>query len=347
MYLLSQNKDEFTLNTADKLSNYILIENEKLSDYDFGGFYWWVHQVASAVKIGNHNNKKVLVYFTQGFYKDNNRYEPSWWSYYYKYPTLTPYEITLIKYAKNNGKLHVVKSYELPELEDDKMFLYTVGDSFTNLMRNLMTDTHLIYNTFLELNDNVIEVFNQFCNLHSIDFDNQLFVGLHYRGTDKWYAHNDTEDLDKNKHMCYSEVVSKTRKQLESIKLDNIDKTIHMYVCSDEQPFVDYISNHFDRVYSYHAFRSPISTSNIELPEDTSLSPSDDSEYGKLLKYYASQSIHKGFEHISPYKKGLDAVIDVYCLSKCKYFLFCQKGNFASQPSKLNKDIIEFDLSNI
>lgn len=331
----------------NNLSDYILIENEKLSDFDYGGFYWWVHQVACAIKLAQKNNKKVLVYFNQGFYKDDTRSEPSWWNYYFKHPTLSQHEIDLINYAKQYGKFEIVKSFDLHEIPDDKMFLYTAGDTFTNVMRDLMTDVHGIYSTFLEFSTDVMDVYYNFCNMHSIDFDNQLFIGLHYRGTDKWYSFNATEDLERNKHMCYSDVATKTRNILKDVQNEYPDRQLYIYACSDEQPFVDYIHSQFDNVYSYHAFRSPISTSDVSMPEDQSMSPTDDTEYGRLLKYYGTQSVHKGFKHISPYKKGMDAVIDVLCLSKCKYFLCCQKGNFASQPAKFNPSIIEIDLSNI
>lgn len=331
-------------NSGEKLSDYILIQVEQLSDSDFGGFYWWMHQIACAVKIANHNNKKVLVHFNQGSYWDTTRPENSWWHYYFDLPTpITDEQLKLIKYALKYKQYHVITSYNLPEI-GDKMYLYKVHETFTKLMRDKMYDTETIYKFFLKLNDEVMSVFNNFCKVNEINFDDQLFLGLHYRGTDKWFCYGQDEDLKENKHMDYKHVANSVQKIIEEIELKE-SKPVYIYVCSDEQPFVNYIQNVFERVYTFDAFRSPINTSGVKLSDNVNVSETDDTEDGRNLAFFVSTAIHRGFKNVSPYKKGLDAIIDVLCLSKCKYFVRCQNGNFSSQPKKWNPEIIEINLS--
>ena len=328
----------------EKLSDYILIQVEQLSDNDFGGFYWWMHQIACTVKLAQHNNKKVLVYFTKGAYWDSSRPENSWWHYYFNLPSpINEHQLKLVKHALDYNKYEIIKSWDLPDI-GDKIHLYKIDPSFSNVMRNKMTDTEHIYKSFLKLNDESMQIFKQFCNENEIDFDNQLFVGIHYRGTDKWFCYGQDEDLKKNEHMEYEQVAQRVRDILYEIESKE-SKQIYIYVCSDEQPFVNYIQNVFDRVYTFDAFRSPINTSGIKLSDNMDVTEHDDTEDGRNLAFFASTAIHRGFDHISPYKKGLDAVIDVLCLSKCKYFIRCQNGNFSSQPKKWNPKIIEYNLS--
>lgn len=331
-------------NSNEKLSDYILIQIEQLSDSDFGGFYWWMHQIACAVKIANHNKKKVLVYFNKGPYWDETRTENSWWHYYFDLPVpITEEQMKLIEYALKYKQYKIITSFDLPDI-GDKMHLYKVEETFTNFMREKMYDTEIVYKSFLKLNDKVIDVFNKFCNVNNINFDDQLFLGLHYRGTDKWFCYGQDEDLEKNEHLDYKYVAERVQKIIKEIEIKE-NKRVHIYVCSDEQPFVNYINNVFERVYTYDAFRSPINTSGVKLSENVNVSETDDTEDGRNLAFFVSTAIHRGFNNISPYKKGLDAVIDILCLSKCKYFIRCQNGNFSSQPKKWNPEIIEINLS--
>lgn len=348
-YLYVPNRE----NDGEKLSDYILIQIEQLSDSDFGGFYWWMHQVACAVKIANHNNKKVLVYFNKGAYWDDTRPGNSWWHYYFDLPVpITEEQMKLIEYALKYKQYKVITSFDLGTggrkgglyPPGDKMHLYKVKETFTNLMREKMYDTEMVYKSFLKLNDSVIDVFDNFCKMNGINFDDQLFLGLHYRGTDKWFCYGQDEDLEKNEHLDYKHVADSVKKIIDEIELKENKRRVHIYVCSDEQPFVNYIQNVFERVYTFDAFRSPINTSGVKLSDNVNVSETDNTEDGRNLAFFVSTAIHRGFKDVSPYKKGLDAVIDVLCLSKCKYFIRCQNGNFSSQPKKWNPEIIEIDL---
>jgi len=328
---------------GDKLSDYILIQVEQLSDSDFGGFYWWMHQIACAVKIANHNNKKVLVHFNQGAYWDKTRPENSWWHYYFDLPApITDDQMKLIDYALKYKQYKVITSFDLVDM--GYLHLYKVDETFTNLMREKMYDTEIVYKSFLKLNNEVMSIFDEFCKVNDVDFGNQLFLGLHYRGTDKWFCYGQDEDLEKNEHMDYKHVADKVKKIINEIEIKE-KRPVYIYVCSDEQPFVNYIRNVFDRVYTFDAFRSPINTSGVKLSDNVNVSETDDTEDGRNLAFFVSTAIHRGFKDVSPYKKGLDAVIDVLCLSKCKYFVRCQNGNFSSQPKKWNPEIIEINLS--
>jgi hypothetical protein len=326
----------------EKLCDYILIEIQRQSDTDFGGIYWWMHQIACAFKLAKHNHKKVLVHFTRGAYADPDRPEPSWWHYYFDLPSpITEHQMELITHAKKYKKLDVISTWDLKPT--DNMHLYQIASTFSGLMRTKMTDTCHVYRDFLKLNEETLDHFNQFCFENNVDF-NKPFVGIHYRGTDKWFCHGQNEDLTKNEHMRYEDVAQHINNILSEIKTKE-SQPIHLYVCSDEQPFVDYIFENFPNVVTYDAFRSPVNTSGIELSDNMDVTEKDDTQDGQNLAYFVSTAIHRGFDHIPPYKKGLDAVMDVLCLSKCKYYIRCQNGNFSSQPLKWNPNIIEYNLS--
>lgn len=326
-------------------SDYILIQVEQLSDTDFGGFYWWMHQIACAVKLAKRNNKKVLVHFNQGAYWDESRPEYSWWHYYFDLPEpITDEQLKLIQHVLKHKQYKIITQIDLPDIGSDKMHLYKVDETFTKLMREKMFDTEDVYKHFLKLNDETIKVFNQFCTINNINFNDQLFLGIHYRGTDKWFCYGQDEDLKENLHMEYEQVAEKVKSIIREIEIKE-SKPVCIYVCSDEQPFVNYIQNIFDRVYTFDAFRSPVNTSGVKLSDNMNVSETDNTEDGRNLAFFVSTAIHRGFQNIPPYKKGLDAVVDVLCLSKCKYYVRCQNGNFSSQPKKWNPDIIEINLS--
>jgi len=317
-----------------KLNDYILLKSYMVNENDKGGFYWWVHQVACLVKLGELTNKKVLVYFDDGYYIDSNRPEKSWWSYFFKYPRLTEKHRDLIKAAELVGYTEVL-SLNLPKT--DKMYLYT-NNTFQKVMRNKIKDIAQVYNRFIKLEDVVNDYITEFINTSGFDLSQNTYkIGVHYRGTDRFFANGDREDLLENKHAEYESVVGYLAKEIENKPKD---KKLVIYAASDEQPFVDKIKETFgDIVISYEAFRSNTSTSGMEMEDTSQIKPNNKTEAGRKLLEMADKSVHRGHPEISGYRKGVDAIVDVWMLSKCDVFVKTQRGNFSSQPKKWNPKI--------
>jgi len=317
-----------------KLNDYILLKSYNVNESDKGGFYWWVHQVASLVKLGELTNKKVIVYFNDGYYMDPEHPEESWWSYFYKYPRLSQKQLDLIKAAELVGYEEVL-SLNLPKT--DKMYLFT-NKTFQKVMRNKMRDITQVYNRFIRFQDVVNDEIVDFVKSSGFDLNpNTHKIGVHYRGTDKFFANGDKEDMVHNKHAEYDVVVKYVEKEV--LKTPK-DKDFIIYVASDEQPFVDKIEEVFgNKVISYNAFRSEVDTSGMELVDTTKVKTNNNTASGRILLEMAGKSVHRGYPEISGYKKGLDAIVDVWLLSKCNVFVKSQRGNFSSQPKKINPDI--------
>jgi len=338
-------RDVYTTDSVDdeELSDYILLKSYDVNPTDKGGFYWWVHQVTSLVRLGELTNKKVLVYFDDGYYKDDTRPEHSWWNYFFKYPMLTDKHVALINRAEKEG-FRFVDNLRLKE--KGKMYLFDFK-SFQDVMRSKMTDVNGVYKRFLKIQEPVIDVFKTFLIESGLSNNADTWrVGVHYRGTDKFFANGDQEDLALNEHLKYEEV-SDMLKKLLTIAPEGKQK--YIYAASDEQPFVDFIKNEFKdtdvKVISYGAFRSSINTSGISLPDTSKVTVGDGSEMGQLLLDISKQSVHRGNNDISGYTKGVDAIIDVWMLSTSDVYLKTQKGNFSSQPEKWNKNLKVYEMT--
>ena len=339
------NEVKLNENYNPDFSDYILLKSYDVNKTDKGGFYWWVHMVASLVELGKITNKKVLVLFDDGYYLDKNRSEKSWWNYFFKYPNLTDEEYSMIKEAEKRGFTEVVNIKLKPTRN---MYLFT-NKTFQDVMRKIMTTdkTTLVYKDFLRVQPDIDTIVQSFVKDNNIRINNDILIGVHYRGTDKFFGNGDKEDLLKNKHMSYDHVCDNVQTIYDGIKRDQPDKKVLVYVASDELPFVQHFKTMFgdDIAISYEAFRVDTCTSGIELKDDVRAKTHGNSKHSKMLKHYADQSIHRGNNNVSGYKKGVDAIVDVALLSLCNIYVKTQRGNFASQPKKWNPNINEIELS--
>ena len=324
-----------------KLSDYILLKSYNVNKYDKGGFFWWVNQVAALVKLGEMTNKRVIVLFDDGYYIDPTRTEKSWFNYYFKYPKLTKKHLDLIEASDIIGYEEVLSS-KLPDT--DKMYLFT-NKTFRKVMKGKMGNQSGIFKRFLKLEDSVVDECRNFLSESSIILDNDTWMlGVHYRGTDKFMANNDTENMKENRHTKYEDVIKVIKKELAKKPKDK--KRVYIYAASDEKPFVDMVKREFgDIVKSYDAFRVDVSTSGMTLDNDKSVKTNDNSKQGKKLMKLANMSIHRGDNGVSGFKKGLDAVMDVWMLSKCNTFIKTHNGNFSGQPKKWNDSLKVVDIS--
>jgi hypothetical protein len=120
-------------------------------------------------------------------------------------------------------------------------------------------------------------------------------------------------------------------------------KKIAIFIASDEQPFVTEMKKNFPKVISYDSYRSKISTSGLQLNTKHCVLGSTDKECLKLQSLQ-NESIHRGNNNITPFKKGEDAVMDIWLLAKCNELFRAHQGNFSSQPQRINPKLVVYNL---
>eukprot|EP00122_Pirum_gemmata_P017999 Pgem_evm1s16871 len=320
----------------------------KVNETDEGGFFWWVHNAHCCMNLAEHNNLQPIFLFNRGYYYDaklnNQNNEDSWWYSYFSYPKLFPNHLDMItKYKKTPKEFTEALKYNLPHISTQSLFCYT-SRTFTEVMRNRMgtAATQKSYKKFFRINPAMTTYLQSLqAKIPWPNPDSDLSISVHYRGTDKFFGNHDKEDLEKNKHANYEEVF----KFIQNI-INKKKEKVALFVASDEKPFVEYMQAKFQaQKIPVHtnpdAYRSPASTSGIDLG-DTTECRADGRHQSKKCQHWGqfqNMSIHRGQHPISNFQKGRDALMDVLLLSNTNIYIPCQKGNFSSQPLKLNDNV--------
>ena len=299
-------------------SQYIVLKLVIPNSNDMGGFAWHLHHVQCLIHLCKIENKIPIIFFHGGYY--HNRYYGLNWYHHYFEP-IHEYNCTCI--ALVGTIIGFNKITKLPLGNSKRPFLYT-NDTFQKLVRPMKDIKWSECYTYIKPTADLQFEIDSFCEEH---FTNMYVIGVHYRGTDKFMGIG-MEDLKENKHKNYEDVISEINKEYTG---DCV-----VFVASDEQPFVDMCENVFENVCYYTSSRSTISTSGLEI-DYQQCSNSKDCE---KLKELEDHSIHRGINDIDPYKKGKDAVIDIWLLSRCDMFFRTHGGNFGSQPGRINPSLI-------
>ena len=124
---------------------------------------------------------------------------------------------------------------------------------------------------------------------------------------------------------------------IDLIRPHAIDRRV--FVASDEQPFVDAVKAEFGDVFTYEeAYRSSFNSSGLDIGNTLNCRSGNDSEpCRKLNEIIHKHTVHRS-SNVSPFKKGEDAVIDMWLLSRCDVFVR-SSGNFSSQPKRINPNL--------
>ena len=315
------------------LNNYILLKLIIPNDSDMGGFAWHLHMVQSGIWLAERTGKKLYVYFEDGYYYDKS-VGPNWWEFFYEQPySFTPKEIELILYADKKGKTREITSENISDT--NRLHLMT-NHTFQNVVRNHTIDWSRTYDRIILKSD----ISNKINNIVDTEFRPKM-IGVHYRGTDKFAAYGDKEDIDGG-HLLYNKMIQEITKYK-----GNEDWGI--FVASDEQPFVDEMIQTFgNTVITYDSSRSDINTSGLDIGDTIKCtSESTEAQCKKYFDIVKNHSIHRGNNHIPPYKKGLDAIMVIYLLAKCNVmFRNAGGGNFSSQPTRINPKLKLFSYIN-
>ena len=164
----------------------------------------------------------------------------------------------------------------------------------------------------------------------------KFLIGIHARGTDKFSSVDSHENHPK--HFTYKQYCDGIEREILEQRKSGNKKDIAIMACSDEQPFIDYIKSNLGNKYQVitadNILRSNISTSGIDLLCD---------DKNPDCEHYKNNSIHRGMSDQSNFKKGLDAVYEVYLLSKCDVF-YKSRGNFSNSVGYINPNMKIIDM---
>ena len=177
--------------------------------------------------------------------------------------------------------------------------------------------------------------------------ENQKFIGIHYRGTDK-IEENETHE-QKPKHYSYQKIYDMLVDRARELMKENAKYDIYIVVCTDENPFIDFLKVRLNKKLIYYpdAIRSQINTSGMDINfkniptrnhdvDLLSLTPEQLEIFGKRKKLI-DNSVHLGNKNISNYRKGLDCLLECYMLENVD-ILYKSKGNFSLFCEYLNKN---------
>ena len=310
-------------------NDYIVLKLVIPNSVDSGGFAWHLHHVQCLIYLCELTNKKPIVYFNGGYYGPKNSTQ-NWWTNYFQ-PIGDPNVVKkIVNYGDKNGYQKIRK---LPLIATTVPYLYD-NVTFQRVARKINIDFVKMYQK-ITLNRKMQKKIEKYRK----KIQNYYMIGIHYRGTDKFASFQDNEDLKENKHYKYEEVIHFLKKHIAT----HHQKKIAIFVASDEQPFVDEISRNFDTVFNYQSSRSDLSTSGLSLNTKHCVADSTDPDCIKL-KEIQEKSVHRGLKNISPYKKGEDAVMDIWLLASCQEVIRTHQGNFSGQPQRINPSLIVYSL---
>jgi len=171
---------------------------------------------------------------------------------------------------------------------------------------NFRESMNYYINKFILLNDDVKK------QIENNEKGFKDILGLHLRRTDKHEAF-----IKHNEPLCSLPV---ELEKIEELVLNTLEKKNlkKIYIATDDQESYDFFKKRFGKdIISINAFRSS-----------------------------GTESVHLFHKNISGYKKGLDAVLDCWFLSKCS-FLIRSTSNLSSVSLFLNNDLKQINVNEL
>ena len=324
--ILIVTKLTYSINMIDN-NQYIVLKCVFPNKDDLGGFAWHLHHVQCLIELCRLENKKPIVYYNGGYYHNKSKGD-NWWTHYFEPIDFSESNEDIIKFGESHGYTEIKR---LPLENSNRPYLYT-NHTFQSILRKTSIDFHKCYD-YIKPNKHIQSIIDAFVNKN---FNGKYVVGVHYRGTDKFMANGDHEDLKSNKHFKYEDIIKKIR--------DRVCTDCVLFIASDEQPFVDTCHKYFTNCVQYNTSRSDVNTSGLSFEKSIDCKNYNENSECKKLKDIQKQSIHRGENDIDPYKKGEDSVVDIWLLSKCNVFFRTHGGNFGSQPKRINPTLEVIDV---
>ena len=279
---------------------------------DESGFFWQIHNGLHTLNEAEINGQIPIFEFDSGLYLSEKSKDNNWFNDFFE-PI---------------GKRKIT----------DKIQYFT-RESFERRIPMYKYDYNRIWKTYIKIRPEIQNEVNAFINEN---FSGKKMLGIHYRGTDKFQAYDSSEDYPI--HYEYEFCQKLIDEWVETNKSEQT--SIGIFVCSDEQPFVDYICSetfkkHGIKPSTTNSVRSSISTSGWNLESEKCVPGSEyekNSENCKKYREMRDMSIHKGMKNVSNYDKGKQVLIDVLLLSNCDTF-FRSQGNVSNFPEYLNPNL--------
>lgn len=311
---------------ATTLDDIVLLRCVVPNEMDEGGFAWHLHHVQCALHLAAVARKQLVVKYTRGYYLDPPR-GPNWWEYFFE-PFHSAEADALVEQAMAQNQLQPI--LELPPRAAARAHLYT-NHTFQALLRPLDIAWSQMH-TRIRLKPAMRAKLDAFVQDH---FPSPHMVGVHYRGTDKYPNHGMKEDLHSLRHAPYAQVLDAIAAFLAR---QARPEQWGVFVASDEEDFVQQARARWPRAASYASARSAFNSSGLDIGDTTHCAAGNSSSvceaYHDIVR---THSVHRGMKHIPPYKKGEDAVMDMWLLAKCDVmFRNTAGGNFSSQPARIN-----------
>ena len=294
-----------------------------------------LHHVQCGIHLARLTGKQLVVKYTRGYYHDP-RIGQNWWEYFFE-PFHDARLDAPIETAIVENRMQPITQIPPPPARD-RAHLYT-NHTFQSLLRPMNIDWGSMYKE-IRLKPALERKVQGFVDAH---FPSPRMVGVHYRGTDKFPNHGMKEDLHSLSHAPYEQVLDAVRGFIET---QSQPETWGVFVASDEEDFVQAAKSRLPRVVAYASTRSSFNTSGLDIGDTTECAAGNTAPaceaYHEIVR---THSIHRGMKHVPPFKKGEDAIMDMWLLARCHaMFRNTAGGNFSSQPSRINPNLRLFSL---
>lgn len=213
----------------------------------------------------------IKIDLNRGIYLDSEK-GPNWWEYFFE----------PINLGDQNAPKHNLTADEISILVNQG-FLLTRERSFELIQK------------YIHLKPHIQQELDQF----SLNFFNGYFViGVHHRGTDKKY---------EAPIVPYIKIVNTINWIIEQVP-PHLRMYVRIYVATDEQPFITYISS----LYPFQVV------------------------YNMFVRSTDGSPLHYSNLYSSNYQKGREALIDCLLLSRCQWIIFPASSAFSMAVVKFN-----------
>ncbi len=305
------------------------------------GFFSSISMVNHALHACERSNRKLVVLFNDGPYKEDrpnfiadnpcyNKYD--WFSYYFESinqttqplsywkawcdehssaSTVTPTELgnPLVETTNSHTKSGITKFFSLSSVRN-----YYNFDSNPDYYDK---EFHRIWHKYFKLKPHIQTMINEFKDKY--DFGKKYVITFHYRGTDKFNYYGYEDDHEHPPYEFCSDLVKKVIKKSGRPLSD-----IVTFVATDEQQFAEHMKQANVNAVFTDAIRSGTSTSGLDF---NNLRQHEKDERYKNL---AAESVHLGMKDKSGYIKGRDVLVDAILLGSGNTFIR-SRGNVSRQ----------------
>jgi len=341
------------------------------------GFFWVIYNVMCANFTAERHGFELVVLLDSGLYLETNPeflrehsevltgVEDNWFRYYFESMWKAHSDTTL---KPTGGVVSFSRYNTMPAKERDNVEWWEFDRDAYNTRDMFGLNFSQQWAKTCVLRPHIRAEFNSFCKdqvlpfaANEVGYANKvqpqqqqqiMYVGMHYRGSDKFGDAQSTEDDPE--HCPYAFVVKLFNDWRNRSRAVSNCLSVVLIVCSDETAFVDFVSDAMRgdpmvRVVYTDAVRSAVCTSGLTLDRlrcgtmkiaIPGIHHQDDVLYRDLAK----QSVHRGHKHVSSYVKGKQALIDVLLLSRCDVF-FRSRGNFSNAPAFIRPSMEVIDVA--